>query len=61
MLNKEEVIHLLNRVATQLEQRGIAPASNIEKLRVLAHQLEQEWSAKAIVDAQSAKIDLIKN
>lgn len=43
MLNKEEAIHLLRRVADQLEYRGIEPASDIEKLRVLAHQLEHEW------------------
>lgn len=42
MLNKEEVPDLLNRVADKLEYRGIEPASDIEKLRVLAHQLEQE-------------------
>ena len=41
MLNKEEAIHLLLIVANELEIRGIEPASDIEKLRVLAHQLEQ--------------------
>lgn len=41
MLNKEEAIHLLLRVANQLEHRGIEPAADTEKLRVLAHQLEQ--------------------
>ena len=43
MLNKEEAIHLLLRVANQLEYRGIEPAADTEKLRVLAHQLEREW------------------
>ena len=40
-MNKKEAIDLLNQVALKLEQRGLAPASDIEKLRALAHQLEQ--------------------
>jgi len=43
MLNKKETIHLLDRVANKLEERGIEPASDVEKLRVLSRQLEQEW------------------
>jgi len=44
MENKNEAIALLNRVALRLEQRGISPASDIEKLRALAHQLESGTS-----------------
>ena len=40
MITKKEAIDLLNRVATLLEQRGIEPASDIEKLRVLAHYID---------------------
>lgn len=41
MINKEESIVLLNRVADKLEKRGVESASDVEKLRVLARQLEQ--------------------
>ena len=41
-MSKKEVIDLLNRVALRLEQRGIAPETDIEKLRALAYRLEQE-------------------
>jgi len=40
----KEAIGLLNRVALRLEQRGISPAADIEKLRALAHQLESGTS-----------------
>ena len=36
MINKKEIMGLLNRVADKLEKRGIEPASDVEKLRVLA-------------------------
>ena len=42
MLNKKEAIYLLLQVANELECRGIEPASDTEKLRVLAHQLEEQ-------------------
>ena len=52
MINKNEAIDLLNRVALRLEQRGIEPVSDIEKLRILANQLEQKWGRKT--DANTA-------
>ena len=55
IVNKNEAIDLLNRVALRLEQRGIAPASDIENLRVLANQLEQKWRRKT--DANTATMD----
>ena len=36
LINKVESIDLLSRVADKLEERGIEPASDVEKLRVLA-------------------------
>ena len=47
MLNKEEAIDLLRRVANELEIRGIEPASDIEKLRALARQLELLWGVSS--------------
>jgi len=44
MITKKEAIDLLSRVANELEDRGIEPASDIEKLRVLAHQIREEKS-----------------
>jgi hypothetical protein len=35
-MSKEETKQLLERVADMLEERGIEPASDVEKLRVLA-------------------------
>jgi len=35
-MNKEETRQLLERVADKLEERGIEPSSDVEKLRVLA-------------------------
>ena len=43
MLSKKEAIDLLSRVADKLEYRGIEPASDIEKLRVLAHYIDVMW------------------
>ena len=42
MITKKEAIDLLSRVADKLEYRAIEPASDIEKLRVLAHQIREE-------------------
>ena len=42
MITKKEAIDLLSRVANELEYREIEPASDIEKLRVLAHQIREE-------------------
>ena len=41
MINNKGAIALLRRVANELEFRGIEPAGDIEKLRVVAHQLEE--------------------
>ena len=49
MINKQEAIDLLSRVALRLEQRGIGPAADTEKLRALAHQLEQKGRRYAIM------------
>jgi len=35
-MNKKEAKELLERVADKLEKRGIEPASDVNKLRVLA-------------------------
>ena len=55
MINKKEAIALLNQVALRLEQRGIGPTADVEKLRVLANQLEQKWRRKT--DANTATVD----
>lgn len=42
MITKKEATDLLSRVADKLEYRAIELASDIEKLRVLAHQFREE-------------------
>lgn len=42
MITKKEAIDLLSGVAEKLAYRGIEPASDIEKLRALAHQIREE-------------------
>lgn len=39
-MSKEETKQLLERVADKLEERGIEPSSDVEKLRVLAFSFE---------------------
>lgn len=54
MLTKKEAMALLIRVADNLDHRGIEPASDIEKLRALAYQVEQKWRRKT--DANTATL-----